>query len=146
MVCHPDIPIRVHYENQAHTDGPPETTLAAFMLIPFAWGNLCLLSTTFIISRDKPTEFGPAASRPACFLGFFLRARSSPAQAPSHAPVIFYKESAFALKTGVAACPGGALVRLRGAPAGVPRSSSLVIHLSTIDMETTYSQGGQIVS
>ena len=86
---------------------------------------------------DKPAEYGPAASRPACFLGFFLRARSSPAQAPSHAPVIFCKESVFALKTGLAAFPGGALVRLRGAPAGVPRSSSLVIHLSTIDMETT---------
>ena len=49
MVCHP-IPIRVKYENQAHTDGPPETalTMAAVVLIPFACVYLSVLSTTFI--------------------------------------------------------------------------------------------------
>ena len=46
VVCHPDkCPI---YENQAHTDGPPETTMAAVTLIPFVRGQLSLLSTTFI--------------------------------------------------------------------------------------------------
>ena len=39
--------MRVHYENQAHTDGPPKTAMAAFMLIPFVWSYLSLLSTTF---------------------------------------------------------------------------------------------------
>ena len=42
------ISIRVQYQNQARADGPPETTMAAIVLITLAYGYLSLLSTTFI--------------------------------------------------------------------------------------------------
>ena len=40
--------IRARYQNQARSDGPPETTRAAIVLLPLACGYLSLLSTTFI--------------------------------------------------------------------------------------------------
>ena len=42
------IPIRAQYQNQARSDGPPETTRAAIVLLPLACGYLSILSTTFI--------------------------------------------------------------------------------------------------
>ena len=42
------IAIRARFQNQARSDGPPETTRAALVLLLLACGYLGLLSTTFI--------------------------------------------------------------------------------------------------